>query len=153
MIVSSSIRSFAAAISSLADRQRCFHGHGLTASCHAAQVTWNRQVQEEEHIHLSHMMMYLYMSSWSCSERFPQETQLTRWRLISVELVYVTLPVRYRIFFPHTTMSPRKLMPHLLLKEKVYITLSPIGGGLHNPQPMKRSISPPELSKTGQITA
>ena len=26
------------------------------------------------------------------------------------------------------------------------------GGGLHNPQPMKRSISPPELSKTGQIT-
>ena len=25
-------------------------------------------------------------------------------------------------------------------------------GGLHNPQPIKRSISPPELSKTGQIT-
>ena len=25
------------------------------------------------------------------------------------------------------------------------------GGGLHNPQPMKRSISPSELSKTGQI--
>ena len=27
-----------------------------------------------------------------------------------------------------------------------------MGGGLHNPQPMKRSISPLELSKTGQIT-
>ena len=26
------------------------------------------------------------------------------------------------------------------------------GGGLHNPQTMKRSISPPELFKTGQIT-
>ena len=27
-----------------------------------------------------------------------------------------------------------------------------MGGGLHNPQPMKRSVSPPELSKTGQLT-
>ena len=35
--------------------------------------------------------------------------------------------------------------------EKVYITASPMGGGLHNPQPMKRSILPLELFKTGQI--
>ena len=37
-------------------------------------------------------------------------------------------------------------------KEKVYITLSPMRGGLHNPQPMKRSVSPTELFKTCQIT-
>jgi hypothetical protein len=36
--------------------------------------------------------------------------------------------------------------------EKVYITSSPMEVGLHNPQPMKRSISTPELCKTGQIT-
>ena len=36
--------------------------------------------------------------------------------------------------------------------EKVYITPSPMRGGLHNPQPMKRSILPSELSKIGQIT-
>jgi hypothetical protein len=36
--------------------------------------------------------------------------------------------------------------------EKVYITPSPMGVGLHNPQPMKLSISPPELCKTDQIT-
>jgi hypothetical protein len=36
--------------------------------------------------------------------------------------------------------------------EKVYITPSPMGVGLYNPQPMKRSISPLELCKTGQIT-
>jgi hypothetical protein len=39
-----------------------------------------------------------------------------------------------------------------LTLEKVYITPSPMGVGLHNPQPMKRSVSPPELCKTGQIT-
>jgi len=36
--------------------------------------------------------------------------------------------------------------------EKVYINPSPMGVGLHNPQTMKWSISPPEFSKTGQIT-
>jgi hypothetical protein len=38
------------------------------------------------------------------------------------------------------------------LNGKVYITPSPIGVGLHNPQPMKQSITPPEFCKTGQIT-
>jgi len=37
------------------------------------------------------------------------------------------------------------------IMEKVYITPT-YEGRLHNPQPMKQSISPPELFKTGQIT-
>jgi hypothetical protein len=37
-------------------------------------------------------------------------------------------------------------------KQKVYITPSPIGVGLHNPRPMKLSISPSKLCKTDQIT-
>jgi len=37
------------------------------------------------------------------------------------------------------------------IMEKVYITPT-YGDRLHNPQPMKQSISPPELFKTGQIT-
>ena len=39
-----------------------------------------------------------------------------------------------------------------IIIEKSLYHPSPMGGGVHNPQPMKRSISPPELSKTGQIT-
>jgi hypothetical protein len=42
--------------------------------------------------------------------------------------------------------------PSLLLAEKVYITPSSMRGRLHNPQPMKQFVSPPELSKTCQIT-
>jgi hypothetical protein len=38
------------------------------------------------------------------------------------------------------------------LREKVYITPSPMGVGLHNPQPMKLPISPLELCKMGQTT-
>jgi hypothetical protein len=38
------------------------------------------------------------------------------------------------------------------LEEKVYITPSSMRGRLHNPQPMKRSVSPTELCKTDQIT-
>jgi hypothetical protein len=44
------------------------------------------------------------------------------------------------------------LLSILFKEEKVYITPPHIGGGLHNPQLMKRSISPLELSKTGQVT-
>ncbi|MBS2634297.1 hypothetical protein KFY46_26670, partial [Salmonella enterica subsp. enterica serovar 1,4,[5],12:i:-] len=38
------------------------------------------------------------------------------------------------------------------VKEKVYIIPSPMEGGLHNPPTYERSISPPELLKTDQIT-
>jgi hypothetical protein len=49
-----------------------------------------------------------------------------------------------RFVLRHNKMFKGKSLYHLLTYE---------GKRLHNPKPMKRSASPPELCKTGQITS
>ena len=59
-----------------------------------------------------------------------------------IQWLMMATSLTMRVHEPPSSKNKGKSLYHPLI----------YGGGLHNPQPMKRSISPPKLSNTSQIT-